>query len=147
MSWLFDTSVLIRSVQVGTPRHSLALQAAIALESRKEVLCIVPQNFVEFWAVATRPKEANGLGFSIDDTRNEIGRLKLLFVLENEDETVFENWEGLVEKYAVSGKPTHDARIVAAMQTHNIENLLTFNVADFKRYSPIINVFAPEDVI
>ncbi|MCA1639831.1 MAG: hypothetical protein LC768_16145 [Acidobacteria bacterium] len=50
------------------------------------------------------------------------------------------------DTYRVSGKTTHDARIVAAMQTHKIENLLTFNVSDFKRYSGAINIFAPQDV-
>lgn len=38
-------------------------------------------------------------------------------------------------QHGVSGKNTHDARIVAAMNVHGVVNLLTFNRDDFKRYS------------
>jgi predicted nucleic acid-binding protein len=38
------------------------------------------------------------------------------------------------------GKKSHDARLVAAMITHNIDNILTFNTDDFLRYSEIIPV-------
>ena len=32
------------------------------------------------------------------------------------------------------------------MQAHGITHLLTFNTADFKRYTDIITVIAPSDV-
>ena len=48
-------------------------------------------------------------------------------------------------KHKVSGKPTHDARIVAAMIVHKIENILTLNPNDFKRFSEIKAV-RPKDV-
>jgi predicted nucleic acid-binding protein len=38
----------------------------------------------------------------------------------------------------VSGKPAHDARLVAAMIKHGIVHLLTFNDGDFKRYTEIV---------
>ena len=147
MSWVLDTSVLIGSIETGASRHLPATMAVSKLLGRNEFVCVFPQNLVEFWTVATRPQDANGLGFSIKETQSAIDKIKLQFALKSEDETIFENWERLVTTYSVSGKTTHDARIVAAMQTHKIENLLTFNVSDFKRYPEIINVFAPEDVI
>jgi len=40
--------------------------AAVAgLRQRNIDLCIVPQNLVEFWAVATRPVANNGLYFQV----------------------------------------------------------------------------------
>ncbi len=147
MDWLTDTSIITRTIHVGNPLQQTAIDALAKLRTQGETLCVVPQNLIEFWAVATRPIASNGLGLSIEDTENEIAQIKLHFVLKAEDETIFENWEQLVKTYRVSGKTTHDARIVAAMQTHKIENLLTFNVSDFKRYSGAINVFAPQDVI
>jgi predicted nucleic acid-binding protein len=36
-------------------------------------------------------------------------------------------------------------KIAAAMRAHNIENLLTFNAKDFKRYSNI-KAFEPKDM-
>ncbi len=147
MSWLLDTSILIGTIHAGDLRQVAALDALAHLLRQSELLCIVPQNIIEFWTVATRPISANGLGFSIEDAENEIIQIKAQFELKPEDETIFENWENLVKTYRVSGKPTHDTRIVAAMQTHGINNILTFNVADFKRYSNIISVYAPQDII
>ncbi len=56
---------------------------------------------------------------------------------------LLDEWERVVTKYRVLGKNTHDARLVAAMKVHGIENLLTFNVQDFKRY-PDISVLDPD---
>ena len=58
---------------------------------------------------------------------------------------VYKNWRELVVKHSVSGIQVHDAKIAAAMKAHNIENLLTFNAKDFKRYSDIKAV-EPKDV-
>ena len=43
----------------------------------------------------------------------------------------------MVSKHEVKGKEVHDARIVAAMLAHRVTHLLTFNTADFKRYTEI----------
>lgn len=147
MDCLTDTSIITRTIHTGNPSQQTVIDALAKLRTRGETMCVVPQNLIEFWAVATRPIASNGLGLSVEDAENEIAKVKLHFVLKTENETIFENWEKLVKDFSVSGKTTHDARIVAAMQTHQIENLLTFNVADFKRYSSIINVFAPQDVM
>jgi len=40
-------------------------------------------------------------------------------------------------RYGVSGKKTHDARLVAAMTIQGIAHILTFNSADFARYPGI----------
>lgn len=39
----------------------------------------------------------------------------------------------------------HDAKIVAAMKAHNIQNLLTFNAKDFKRYT-FVKAVEPKNV-
>lgn len=146
MDWLIDTSIITRTIHTGNPTQQTALDALTQIRKRGENLCIIPQNLIEFWAVATRPVLSNGLGLSIEEAENEITKIKFYFILKPENETIFGNWEKLVKNYRVSGKTTHDARIVAAMQAHKIENLLTFNIADFKRYADIINVYAPQDI-
>ena len=50
---------------------------------------------------------------------------------------IFEEWERIVARYAVSGKGTHDARLVEAMTQHQIKIILTFNVQDFVRHDGI----------
>ena len=45
----------------------------------------------------------------------------------------------------VSGQKVHDARLVAAMNVHDVKTILTFDVDDFSRYR-FIRVLHPEDV-
>ncbi|MGH9960699.1 MAG: hypothetical protein ACREBC_26855, partial [Pyrinomonadaceae bacterium] len=46
------------------------------LRKTGEELCIVPQNLIEFWAVATRPLAENGLELTIDEAVQETNKLK-----------------------------------------------------------------------
>lgn len=145
MSFLVDTNVLLRSAQPSHSMHVDAVRAVGELLARGELLSIIPQNIVEYWAVATRPVEANGLGLSVTDTVNELTRVKGIFRVLPDTPAIFTEWESLVSRHAVKGKEAHDARIVAAMLTHRISNLLTFNTGDFKRYTEI-NSVDPRDV-
>jgi len=74
--------------------------------------------------------------------RMEIDQFKKHITLLLDTPAIFPAWEYLVTSYAVSGKNAHDARLVAAMQVHGIDQLLTFNVTDFQRY-PMITVLDP----
>jgi predicted nucleic acid-binding protein len=49
---------------------------------------------------------------------------------------VYPEWYRLVSQFNVSGVQVHDARLVAVMRVHQISHILTFNTADFARYSP-----------
>jgi predicted nucleic acid-binding protein len=49
-----------------------------------------------------------------------------------------------VIQYRVSGKPAHDARLVAAMQVHGLTSILTFDRTGFSRYAGI-KVVHPAD--
>ncbi len=102
----------------------------------------VPQCLFEFWVVATRSVEQNGLGFSIAQAEDRLGWIKRLFPPLRDERGILERWEKIVVAGLVQGKPTHDARIVAAMQRHGVSHLLTFNGRDFARY-PEIQVFDP----
>jgi predicted nucleic acid-binding protein len=44
---------------------------------------------------------------------------------------------------AASRCTTHDANIVATMLAHGITRLLTFNVADFRRFDSLIELVTP----
>ncbi|MGI8884719.1 MAG: type II toxin-antitoxin system VapC family toxin [Pyrinomonadaceae bacterium] len=147
MSHLADTSILIRTIHTSSPQQQLAIEAIDELRKQQESIYIFPQNLIEFWAVATRPIESNGLGLTIAQAETKITHLKKVFILKNDNEDIYTHWENLVSKYEVKGKTSHDARLVAGMQTHSISHLLTFNVADFKRYKNIIKVLAPQDII
>jgi predicted nucleic acid-binding protein len=72
-----------------------------------------------------------------------------MFTLLPDTPDIFSEWEKIVLQSQVSGKQAHDARLVAAMRVHNLTHLLTFNTADFKRFTTISAVspqsFQPED--
>jgi predicted nucleic acid-binding protein len=145
-SYLVDTNVLLRSVQKTHAMHMAAFSAVRTLLGRGEDLSITPQNLIEFWAVATRPLSSNGLALTISRTAQEMSKLKGLFKLRADTLAIFLEWERLVIQYQVIGKPTHDARLVAAMKAHGLTHLLTFNVGDFRRFGNII-VVDPSTVV
>ena len=136
MAVLLDTNILLRLAQPHHPSSSVALRALRGLRIKNESLHITQQNIVEFWAVATRPIVANGLGISTEQAAAEIDALKRLFILLPEL-PLQDAWERLVVDHAVSGKNVHDARMVAAMVVHGVESILTFNTQDFLRYGEI----------
>lgn len=140
MSYLVDTNVLLRYSQKNHPMRADARRALVTLRKQGEELCITPQNIIEFWAVATRTLADNGLGLTVDEAARETKKLERIFKLQPDTPTIFAEWEKLVIQHQVMGKPTHDARLVAAMMAHKMTHMLTFNTKDFKRFSGIIVV-------
>jgi hypothetical protein len=76
VSFAVDTNVLLRSIDEGHAAQAIAQNGLFALRDRGETLSIFPQNLVEFWAVATRPPANNGLGLSVDRSKQELAILK-----------------------------------------------------------------------
>jgi predicted nucleic acid-binding protein len=144
MAVLIDTNILLRSVQTHHPHYAQAEHALATLRTTSEPLLVTVQNLVEFWAVATRPVESNGLGMTTEDAARELARIKGLFRLLTEPPSLSEEWEWLVITCKVSGKHTHDARLAATMRLHGIARVLTFNGADFRRF-PGVTVLDPAD--
>src|SRR5436189_2281412 len=66
-------NVLLRIAQRNHPMHCDARECVRVLFRRKDVTQIVPQVLFEFWVVATRPVESNGLGLP----SRHIGRIEL----------------------------------------------------------------------
>jgi predicted nucleic acid-binding protein len=139
---LLDTNILLRYARTTDPDFAAVDAAIDALHSNGEMLCTVPQNFYEFWAVATRPIAANGLGLSITECQVQVARIKRLFRLLPDLPPLFAEWEALVGTYACHGRSSFDARLVAAMQTYGITRLLTFNGSDFARF-PGLTILDP----
>jgi len=140
MAILIDTNVLLRLLQPHHPQCASAERAVGRLGTQDETLHITPQNLIEFWAVATRPASENGLGMSVEMAARELAAFQRLFSLLPETAQIFREWERLVTTRQVSGKNTHDAHLVAAMNVHGVTRILTFNGQDFTRYSHILAV-------
>jgi predicted nucleic acid-binding protein len=142
---LLDTNVLLRLSDGASPDQSIAMQAIAQLRLRGDHSCITAQNIIEFWAVATRPLEVNGLGWTTQRTADEIAQLLERFQLLEDSPGILTNWLTLVKAHDIKGKKVHDARLVAMMQAHGVTALLTFNTDDFKAY-PNITLLHPNDV-
>jgi predicted nucleic acid-binding protein len=143
--YLLDTNVLLRAIHDSAPEHPVAVSSITSLLARGESLWLVPQVLVELWSVTTRPVAVNGLGWDTQQVEQEITQLLSQFPLLPETPSVFQHWRQLVNFYDVRGRQVHDTRLVAIMQAHGVLHLLTFNVADFRRYQGITPVH-PTDV-
>jgi predicted nucleic acid-binding protein len=145
MRILVDTNILARVAHKNHPHTPVADSALRRLWTEGHELRIVPQVIYEFWSVATRPLEHNGLGFSTEVVEADINRFKHIFSVLRDERGIFEPWQLIAATCRVQGKQVHDARLIAAMQRHGLSHLLTFNLADFARFSGI-HVLDPEVV-
>ncbi|HET6381798.1 MAG TPA: PIN domain-containing protein [Armatimonadota bacterium] len=137
MPYLVDTNLLLRRAQPHHPLNAVVRKATEYLRDQGEQLYITPQNLVEYWNVATRPENLNGLGMSPIEAGQEVDRLEIFFGLLPETPEIYPRWRELVRHHAVSGRQVHDARLVACMLVHDVFRLLSFNFSDFTRYSEI----------
>ncbi len=144
MRLLTDTNNLLRLSDLDDPMYSVVAGALSRLYMRGDVLVMVPQVIYEFWAVVTRPESSNGLGWTPEQARLEVDRLRSVFDVLPELPETFSHWLELVTIHKASGKPSHDVRLVAAMQANGLETLLTLNGGDFKRYG--IKVLHPSEI-
>lgn len=144
-SYLLDTNVVVRFCNPSDMQHQLATDAVSRLLMQSDECLLTSQVIVEFWVVATRPTQVNGLGWTVEQTRSTIDQLLNRFPLLDESPQIFPNWLNLVTTNRVMGKRTHDARIVAAMLANEIMHLLTFNPSDFADISSI-TITHPQDL-
>ena len=137
MRVLVDTNILLRSAQPIHPMCSQATHAVARLLRDKHSVFICAQNIAEFWNVATRPAELNGLGLSPEEVLQEVGQIERLLTLLPDVPAIYPAWKGIVQNHHVQGVKVYDARLVAVMTVYDVEHVLTFNAEDFKRYSSI----------
>lgn len=140
MPVLIDTNLLLRSIDLNHAMNQTAVQALTRLREQGEPLYIIPQNLIEFWNVYTRPLERNGLGRTPEEASVEIQQLRSLFTLLPDTAAIYPEWESIVSRYGIRGVNVHDARLVAAMLTHELTHIVTFNARDFIRYAEIVVV-------
>jgi predicted nucleic acid-binding protein len=145
MRILTDTNVPIRALDREDPRHAICAAALRTLSTSEHELYLCAQVLIEYWAVATRPRNVNGLGLEPDVVDASIRELEAALVLLPEPPDIAARWRELARRYTVRGRQVHDAHLVALMLAHGVTNLLTLNGADFARY-PEITCLSPEDV-
>lgn len=134
MRILVDTNVLLRRTQPDHPSHLAAVESVARFLATGDLVCFTLQNASEFWNVATRPVNNNGLGFSIATTLRELEKMERFLTLLPDSPGIYAEWKRLLVKHAITGVKVHDAKLVAAMNIHAVPKVLTFNVDDFARF-------------
>ncbi len=137
MRVLADTNILLRRIHSAHPQHRLTRDVITQIVDRGDLLCVTVQNLIECWAVCTRPVENNGLGLLPSHADRILSRIESAAFRLGEDDAIYTEWRKLVFTQGVSGKKSHDARLVASMKVHGLTHILTFNVDDFRRYDGI----------
>jgi len=146
ISYLVDTNILLRLVQPDSPEYASIRQCTDLLWAQGANLFYTSQNLAEFWNVCTRPANRNGFEFTISETNERAALIEAKLGFAPDNEATHQEWRRIVVDDGVSGVQVHDARLVAAMRVHGIENLLTLNSQDFRRYRDIV-VMTPQDVL
>ncbi len=140
MRILVDTNIFVRLANPADVQYECALESLALVRMLGYRPCIVPQILYEYWVVATRRAEQNGLGMSVSESESDITNMVEKFHLIRDERAIYDHWYQLVLRYKVIGKMAHDARLVAAMKRHDIAHLLTFNDRDFSRFTDIVAV-------
>jgi predicted nucleic acid-binding protein len=143
--YLFDTNIFLRLADKNSSQRSIILDAIRKILLQNETICYTPQILAEFWNVCTRPVLARGgFGLSIEQTERKANLIQKHFEMLPDMPATFTEWRKIVSDYSVVGVQVHDAKLVASMNVHKVEYLVTFNEKDFKRFS--IKVIHPQDI-
>lgn len=128
---VIDTNVLIYSLNPGAVQHEASVRF---LTQARGHAVIAPQCLYELWATASRAAQTGGLGASANESRALVDRFRTSLQLLPDPPALLDLWLDLVTTHGITGKRTHDARLVAFMRGHGLTRLATFNVDDFRAY-------------
>lgn len=134
-----DTNVLLDATDRARAGHGPALR----LLERRSKLVFSAQIVREYLVVATRPIEANGLGLALEPAMDNVAEFRHAIRLLPEEKPLLPALLELLREAPVQGKAIHDALVVATMRVHRISELVTFNAADFARFSAMVRVTSP----
>jgi len=101
MRVLVDTNILLRSAQPNHPLSSQVTYAVSKLLRQRDSVFFCAQNIAEFWNVATRPADRNGLGFLPEEALREITSIEDSLSLLPDVPTIYLAWKRLVYDYGV----------------------------------------------
>lgn len=134
-----DTNVLVYASRVHSVHHADAVRLLGTLSGGRKLPCISRQIIREYLAAATRSDGRAGT-LPISVALAEVQRLTTLFEILEDGAAVTAELLNLLVRYPTAGRQVHDANIVATMLVHGVSRLLTFNAADFRRFSGLIDL-------
>ena len=134
-----DTNVFVNSRIPDAPDHDIARERLERALRSDEPLRISRQVVREYLSVVTRPQIWQ-VAITREDALDDANRLMSSFEILEDGPVVTESLIELCREVSIGGSQVHDANIVATMIAHGERRLLTFNVADFRRYGDRIEL-------
>lgn len=134
-----DTNVLIYAREFRAHQHAAARSVLEDITLSAEPARISRQILREYLATFTRP-QTWPVSISREDALRDVTEMTDTFEILEEGPKVTDNLIEICREVAVGGGQIHDANIVATMLAHGEHRLLTFNVADFRRYENRIEI-------
>ena len=134
-----DTNVFVYARLTEAPQNQLAREMLSRASKIDEPICISRQIMREYLATLTR-QHVLTTHVSRDDVLDDIAAMARRFtVLEGGSEVTAILLE-ICREVKVGGRQIHDANIVATMLAHGEQRLMTFDIADFRRYKDRIEI-------
>jgi predicted nucleic acid-binding protein len=136
-----DTNLLVYAAARGAPFRDRA-RTALAGAAAGEPLSLSRQIMREYLAVMTR-QQTWGKPLTLTEAMADAAAIVQRFVILEDGPSVWNQLIQLSRVYSFGGRQVHDANVVATMLAHGERRLLTFNEADFRRFSALIEVITP----
>jgi predicted nucleic acid-binding protein len=128
---LADTNVFLSATDRSRNNHRDARDFLQRCTGAGIHCAVTGQILREYFVVATRPIEVNGLGLSLDDALANMAVFRGRTVFLEENEAVSRKLEELVRLHRITGERGHDANIAAVMAVLRVPYLITANKDDF----------------
>jgi hypothetical protein len=92
--------VLSRLTLCAQPTHAVS-----KVIRQKDAVFFCSQNIAEFWNVATRPADLNGLGLSREEVLQEVSSIERLLTFLPDIPAIYPAWKEIVADNKVQGQP------------------------------------------
>jgi hypothetical protein len=122
MRVLVDTNILLRSAQSTHPLCSQAASTVANLLRQKDASSSAPRTIAEFWNVATRPAEVDGLGFTQEEAFQEVAGIENLLTLLPDIPAIYPGWTSQRQPARPEQLPKIDAIVSRAVEVRPIRN-------------------------
>jgi len=136
-----DTNVHVYATARSAPFRNRS-RAALSRLAAREPLAVSRQILREYIAVMTR-QQTWGKALTLAEATADAAAFARRFSVLEDGPSVWDQLTELSRRYSFGGRQVHDANVVATMLAHGERRLLTFNEADFRRFTPLIEVVTP----
>lgn len=141
---LVDTNVLVYSIQEDAPQHEASRRLIETAQAGNPLLCVFPQNLLEFFAVITDPQRLENPATTAEALHLVEQFAAMLPVLQPSPASL-SHLTSLAHGLEIRGQKIFDCHLVAQMKEAGLETICTYNTKDFIGYP--VRVRTPEEVL